>query len=279
MGRFQRGIKDQSFIQALNDLRKNSDSSWSKMVEDRILFIAIRDEYIDVYYKGNSICKLSYNNGVIVEVHYKYLNLSRPQTENVYVKIKGGKYHEDIDLIKKASENYVDEEKSEVYSTILANSDNNVIDVEIAFPRADVLQKRKGIDTIDYLRLERGQNSNTDIRLVFYEVNLLINSEIKSRTTPKVLEQIDRCEEALHNHEADILTSYALVAKNLMKLGLIRNRDLIRRVADNPQSLSIDFKPRLIIPGYDQDQKDGEVWNAHRDKLREVLGDRLTIRG
>ena len=98
MGRFQRGIKDQSFIQALNDLRKNSDSSWSKMVEDRILFIAIRDEYIDVYYKGNSICKLSYNNGVIVEVHYKYLNLSRPQTENVYVKIKGGKYHEDIDI-------------------------------------------------------------------------------------------------------------------------------------------------------------------------------------
>ncbi|MDD4871303.1 MAG: hypothetical protein PHR77_12150 [Kiritimatiellae bacterium] len=279
MSGFQRGINDQSFIQALNDLKKNSDSYWNKMVEDRILFVAIRDEYINVYYKGNSICKLSYNKGVIAEVHYKYLNLPRPQTENVYVKVKDGKYHEDIDLIKKASANYADEEKSEVYSTILANSDNNVIDVEIAFPQADVLHKRKRIDKIDYLRLERGQNSNTDIRLVFYEVKLLINSEIKSRTTPKVLEQIDRYEEALHNHEADILTSYALVAKNLMKLGLIRNRDLIRLVADNPQSLSIDFKPRLIIPGNDQDQKDGKVWSTHRDKLSEALGDRLTIRG
>ena len=74
MSNFKRGIRNPDFISALNNLLSNSQSFWHKIVNDKSLFIAIRDEKINVYHKGNSVCKLWFEKGkVIGETHYKYL--------------------------------------------------------------------------------------------------------------------------------------------------------------------------------------------------------------
>ena len=60
MGEFKRGIKNPKFIDALNVLYADKTSFWYKMVNNPQLYIAIRDNYINVYYKGQSLCKLAY---------------------------------------------------------------------------------------------------------------------------------------------------------------------------------------------------------------------------
>jgi hypothetical protein len=62
-------------------------------------------------------------------------------------------------------------------------------------------------------------------------------------------------------------------------LNLIKGNALIESVALGIESLEIDFKPRLIIFGFDQDQKDGKVWKNHRERLEKVLLNRLKTKG
>ena len=289
MSKFKRGIENHSFIDALNKERyDHPDGYWSKMVKDKDLFIAIRNESINVYYKGNSICKLSYKkNQVTAAIHYKYL--LHPQMKDVYVTATDGRFQEDIllhrairsladiDLIKRASDVYAADEKSGVHPVVTKG--NNVIDVEITFSGDEDEESTRSTDRIDYLKLEREKSSNADIRLVFYEAKHFTNKEIRSTGTPKVFGQITAYEKALKEHEGDILASYALVSKNLLDLDLIGNRDLIGSVASNPKNLSVDPKPRLIIFGYDRDQQGGKTWSGHRAKLEKELGPRLKTIG
>lgn len=287
MSKFQRGITKPEFIQALNRLRQDPYSYWSKMVEDGSLFVAIRHDCINVYYKGNSICKLSYNNGqVTAKVHYKYL-LNPQIVGDSYVETRDGRFADDVlchksitaladvDLLKRASGLYAGEEKSGVHSVI--TGEKNVLDVEITFAADD--DSSKNTDRIDYLKLERGKAQDSDIRLVFYEAKHFTNKEIRSVGRPDVLEQIDAYEKALKQHKESILDSYALVCRNLQELDLIGERDLLGMVASGEGRLSIDFNPRLIVFGFDQDQKAGEIWKGHRAKLSDALGKRLITRG
>ena len=83
---FGRGL-DQGFVKKLNELYDQSDSWWRALVDDDDLFLAVRDNYINVYYLGCSLLKLTWKPGsgdVVGETHYKYL--LRPQL-NLYVKI------------------------------------------------------------------------------------------------------------------------------------------------------------------------------------------------
>lgn len=54
MGNFNRGLCD-DFVDALNREYKKTDSWWRRFVDDKHLFIAIRDKYLDVYYCGARI--------------------------------------------------------------------------------------------------------------------------------------------------------------------------------------------------------------------------------
>ena len=60
---------------------------WKALVDDPQVFIAIRDEYLNVYWNGNSLLKLFLQNDRLVgEVHYKYM--LRPEINgNPYIRI------------------------------------------------------------------------------------------------------------------------------------------------------------------------------------------------
>jgi hypothetical protein len=283
MSNFKRGIRNPDFISALNNLLSNSQSFWHKIVNDKSLFIAIRDEYINVYHKGNSICKLWFEKGkVIGETHYKYL---LDPYLNQYVKSTDGVFLlsnpeckfitslNSLKHIKEASSAYAGIEKTGVHSFIVKGQD--ILDIEIAF-----INDVNSTDRIDFLKLEKN-NKTQMLDLVFYEVKHFSNSEIRANKTqsPKVLDQLARYEIALNTHKADILISYKLVCENMKDLNLIKGNALIESVALGIESLEIDFKPRLIIFGFDQDQKDGKVWKNHRERLEKVLLNRLKTKG
>jgi len=280
MSEFKRGINNKAFISKLNDLNADNNSYWHNILKDNDLFIAIRNEYINVYYRGNSICELHFENSRIVgKTHYKYLLRS---DLNEYVTSLNGIFSinnpaqkfvtslNDLNLIKKASLVYSGEEKKGVHA--ISIKEKNVLDVEIAFSKLD-----SKTDRIDYLKLEEIKGK---LKLVFYEAKHFTNSEIRAELDPKVFNQIKKYEKTLKEHEAEIIKSYKLVCENLQELNLIKSHhdNYIKRISEG-EDFSIDFDPKLIIFGFDKDQKEGVYWKEHYDKLKKTFGDRLKTKG
>lgn len=282
MKQFNRGIKNRAFIDALNELRKDENSFWFKMVNDNDLFIAIRYEYINIYYLGQSICKLSYlkrGEAIKGETHKKYLGID----ESGYFNSKNGKILSsksiirelnDLSKIKENVKNYIGNEKNKSYEVIL-NNENQVIDTEVSFVDLNPNPKHKSqcqISSIDYVALEKGIEN--EINIVFYEAKHYCNSEIRSTKIPKVVDQINRYEKALKLHEEEykqgIINTYKLVCKNLKDLGIVKNRNLIERV--NNSKLTIDFQPKLIVFGFETDVHARETWKEHKEKIENKLG-------
>src|ERR1035437_2567349 len=271
MNKFKRGITNQAFINALNKLYNDENSFWHKMVNDKELFIAIRKDKINVYHNGNSICELHFENSKIIgKTHYKYL--LRPNLKDCYLKSIDGNFSldspmkkfinslDDYPLIKKSSLAYSGEEKTGVHS--ISIKEKNVIDVEITFSQAG-----RKTDRIDYLKLEETKGN---LKLVFYEAKHYTNAGNRATNDDKnVLGQIKRYEKSLRVHETEIIKSYKAVCKNLQELNLIKppNDNFIKRVADG-ENILIDYEPKLIIFGFDQDQKDGSNWKEHHKKLK-----------
>ena len=86
---FSRGLQVE-FVEALNELYDQPGSWWRRLVDDQGLFLAVRDNYVNVYWLGCSLLRLKpQEGGVFGEVHYKYL--LRPRlTTSEYIKIVDG---------------------------------------------------------------------------------------------------------------------------------------------------------------------------------------------
>lgn len=279
MNEFKRGIKDEKFINALNELYNDKSSFWHMMVDDKELFIAIRNEYLNVYYKGQSICRLYYKNIIRGATHRKYLGINEPG----YFYSENGKFLDEKSTIKSLSEinqlkeninKYVGKEKDKSYTEII-NNEKCILDVEIAFVRPKVVKPVKKseyeISSIDYLALE--YDSNDEPILVFYEAKHFTNSEIRSRSEPKVIGQIKRYVQALKDHSDEIIRSYKLVSKNLHDLHIL-NKRFYKGTGLYLKEFTIDFEPRLIIFGINQNS----VNDKHIQTLHAFLGKRLILR-
>jgi hypothetical protein len=140
---FNRGIS-QAFVDRLNAEYddENRGGWWRSIALDRDLFIAIRNKYINVYWNGSSLLRLSLVGGRLVgEIHYKYL--LRGSMPKPYIKVHDGVIELDnssalfqtgqfdVAAIKKAASAYLSDEKKGVHQILLSN--DNIIDVEIAF--------------------------------------------------------------------------------------------------------------------------------------------------
>lgn len=280
MSQFNRGIKSQAFLTALDALYADDQSFWYKMVNDSQLFIAIRDESLDVYHKGNSICQICYRgNQITCHTHYKFL--LNPDLK-VYVKATGNSFQlnmlgrnvfsslNDVSQIKKAASVYASEEKTGVHSFISERA--NILDVEVTLSSTG-----RKTDRIDFVQLEKSDDPKK-ARLVFFEAKHFSNPELRAAATPKVLGQIARYTQAIASYQPGILTAYSLVCENLGRLNLIRGKsDLIKAVAKGTKTIEIDAEPRLLVFGYDSDQESGKIWTGHRAKLEKALGKKRLI--
>jgi hypothetical protein len=140
------------------------------------------------------------------------------------------------------------------------------------------------------------EDRSGNIRLVFHEAKHFGNKELRAKkpkgsaevTDPPVVGQIQRYASALAKHENKLVSEYAAVCRSLLVIDAMRqyvlsesklsptkasNADpLITRVALGAP-LKVDLEPRLIVFGFDKDQKDGNVWKPHREHLKHSLGE------
>jgi hypothetical protein len=289
---FERGIRDLEFLDALK-----SWPHWNQVAGDEDLFIAMRKKTVSIYYQGCSLFEISHNGGLQLKTHFKYLVRPVLPSGNPYVTWKGdrpdiGQHAEgyfidgfNIDSLKKASSWYAGDEKEGVHKILKSNT--NVIDVEIALSpdTADTVatEARKGegrrvADRIDFAAIQEKDGIPC---IVFFEAKRFVNKELRSKAhKPSVLDQIDRYETFIKGHLTEFETSYREVCKNLVALNADRGSELVRRVAQYPEQLSIDPAVRLVIFDFDEDQCIGKVWIKHHQALLDRLGnEKLLLKG
>ena len=288
--RFNRGIDD-SFVKRLN-YEYEQGGWWRAIASDPDLFIGIREKYLNVYWKGNSLLKLWLDGERLVgETHYKYL--LRSDTTRPYVCVEGGKVKvvdasalflgdlSDVVALKRAAAAYVGGEKDGVHRIVLSN--RNVVDVEVAFgleANGEVPPSSRRLDFAS-LRL-----TDDGAEIVFYEAKRFSNPELRANgdARPPVAEQIDDYGKLLHGHSADVGRSYRKVCGNLIDLCGVRKRygdwrETMRRLSAKEIGLRVREDVRLVVFGFDADQRDGEVWKKHCEKLKAAVNQSLLLIG
>ncbi len=160
-------------------------------------------------------------------------------------------------------------------------------DAEVTPASSNDPQRRQ--DRLDVATLEERDGS---IRVVFHEAKHFANTELRAgpTRTPPVAEQIARYRQTLTHHAPAIRASYHSVCQALMRIDALRRQaqggtsssllsPLVTRVAEASVAPEVDVEPRLVVFGFDQDQRDGAVWSKHRHRLTEDFGIRMEAIG
>lgn len=247
---FKRGITNPKFIDKLNTLRQDPETFWHKILNDNRFFVAIRNNYLNVYFYGQSITEITYdasNHCLKYKTHKKYIG----ENDKGYIYVKAEDLT-NIDALISNIKKYCHIEKTCSYNYLLDSK--RCIDVEITFSG-----KKKSIDFV--LLSDSG-------KLEFYEAKHASNQEIVSSTTPKVFGQTDMYVSLLMQNEQNIIDSYKVVSQNYKDLGI--------RMPNTPiESISKDIygKPlvRLIIFG----DKKTSSWETQKNILRAKYGKAL----
>lgn len=287
---FNRDLVD-GFVDALNAAYSGDSGWWRNLADDPDIFVAIRGGYLNAYYKGNSLMRLNLKGGKLCgDIHYKYL--LKPTRKPEYVSVVDGtpsvESHADLFLsdlsdvasLKKAASPYVGVEKAGVHDIIRSNP--NIVDVEIAFGSTEGDDGKPTAPRVDFAALQEDEDA---VRLRFFEAKHFSNPELRaSGDKPPVLAQIERYGDLLSAHAGDVLAAYMRVFSYLQNMqgNALHNgvRDhLMRLVLSEEKPLELDPNPRLVVFGFDDDQKKGAAWAPHLQKLREAIGDRLLCRG
>lgn len=287
MFQFNRGIS-QEFVDRLN-AEYAAAGWWKAIADDRELFVAIRDGYINVYWKGNSLLKLWQEGANLIgETHYKYL--LRPDFEQPYLQIADGKAKlgastslfigdvSDLASLKRSANAYAGEEKKGVHQIVMSNP--NVVDVEVAFGTENEKSGAVTANRIDFSALRLEQSGP---EIVFYEAKLFANKELRADGDGvPVLGQLRRYQKFLRDGQADLLCSYRKVCGNLASLDGVSNRygsltGVMKDISESRCNLTISDDVRLVVFGYDSDQRDGAIWANHRKKLE--AGSNLLLKG
>ncbi|WP_045217357.1 hypothetical protein [Desulfonatronovibrio magnus] len=240
----------------LGALIKNNlagSSLWlNKIKQDCVngeVFLAIRDNRIDMYHKGGKL--FGYDRKGF-KTHLKYASVishngSDYLTEKELSDYKlASDFEENYQRIKENCSNYSGYESegvSRLYHkhSYLSNSKVVVLDIEISFSSTEDDNTHDRIDLLLF---------NIDTKsLQFVEAKHFSNKEIWSKSTPKVVRQINRYESQLAKSKISILSEYANYVdeiNNIFNLSL-------------PKPETIDDKVTLLIFGFDRDQKNGRL--------------------
>ena len=187
----------------------------------------------------------------------------------------------EIDALKKAAGPYAGAEKAGVHDVVLSNW--NVVDIEIAFATDSNDETASSVPRLDFAALRR---RNQHVEIVFFEAKDFTNPELRRRgdANPEVIDQIETYSKLLRDRHHEIVDSYRRVSGNLLRLRGLDKRhaerhEMLKGIADGSTPLKANVAPRLVVFGFDADQRDGKNWRPHRDKLRSQLGDRVIFRG
>lgn len=268
---------------------ENERRGWlTDVLADPELLIAFRGKYLNVYWRGQSIFRVgSSSKGLTVTTHQKYL-VDPGLASQVPLGVDGRFHVEELtrrgftqryenagtlERLKKAAGLYAGEEKTGCHEIAVRN--NNVIDVEIAFPGKvlggdDVPEKTA--PRVDFASIEP---DGDEARLIFWEAKAFGNGELRTAGSeaPPVCRQIKTYENYLSRDRRAVEDSYTRVAGNLMALKEIGWKrelsPLLHAVASGKRRLTLGKEPRvgLVIFGYDAAQGRDKRWKDHLSRL------------
>jgi len=228
---------------------------WTQKIEndckDQIVFLAIRNNRIDLYHKGGRLFYFDING---FKTHLKYASVITANGRDYLTESELSDYRLASDFesnyqrIKENCSNYSGIEAlgvSDLYHKHSYLSDSNVVvlDIEVSF---ESLNKQKKQDRIDILLYNKDTQT-----LQFVEAKHYSNKGIWSNTTPEVISQIERYESQIAERKAEILTEYSEYTRTLSR---IFNISLL-------EPKDIEDKVTLLIFGFDNDQKNGRLKN------------------
>lgn len=309
---FYRGLSA-PFLDALDSLVDASEGQWWRDVLARPdLVIAVRSEYLNVYYRGASLFRIDRRGETIVpSTHAKYLSRSQQglvqlspdgrfgitPDRALWLSYEGATTL--TDMVKSAA-GLAGPEKIGLHGLLLASP--HIVDVEISFgmtetapgsvsplgepetdganlaaaAAADVLsghpstpQATTRQDRLDVATLEEQAGA---ITAVFHEAKHFSNSELRATPdrTPPIVEQMARYRQTLAHHAPAISESYRDVCSALVRIDAMRRKvrgeisepssdALVARIAADALLPRVDAEPRLVVFGFDRDQRDGAL--------------------
>lgn len=330
---FQRGLSPE-FLSGLEQLTTAPEGQWWRdVLARRDLVVAVRNEYLNVYYRGASVFLVQRQGSRFVPLtHAKYLarrqqglvalqpdgRFGLEPTAALWPAYEGA---QTLDEMVRAAADLAGPEKIGVHALVLASP--HVVDVEVSLEgagadAAETDTRTDGLTLAAEQEAGAGANSNTAlppssgslprrqdrldvaaleerdgaVRLTFFEAKHFANPELRAgpTRTPPVAEQIARYRQTLTHHAPAIAQSYRAVCQAIARIDAMRQQvqgtkgvstldPLIARVANESLLPEVDIQPRLVVFGFDQDQRDGEVWSRHRDRLTGEYAIRLQAIG
>ncbi|PYV22052.1 MAG: hypothetical protein DMG27_19145 [Acidobacteria bacterium] len=296
MTEFKRGLS-KDLTKALNDLAlEHGKNWWKEVLANKKLLLAVRGGYLNAYSQGQSIFKVGpgLNDGnPVVSIHYKYLlEPSRPGKE--YISFTGKSFvveprdvictnyktDKTLDRLIDAASYYASEEKKGVHAIALQNK--TVVDLEVAFTETGEVGEDARERRIDLAALHKDGEGKA--KLVFYEAKRADDPRLRARSNSEaeVVKQMESYDKFLHTSASHLARAYKDVCATLVKLcsSNLRSLDpIIGEVGAETRTLSVDQVARLLVFGFDQDQKFGELFMRHIETLQRCLAGRVVAKG
>lgn len=283
------------FLSGLEELARDVSQPnwWRDVLSHKDLILAVRRNYINVYYRGASLFKIELKGNQVVPVtHVKYL--VRP--DQVYVALNDGQFQlppsplweryegkQTLEGIIRAASGYAGAEKTALHRPLIGAA--HLIDVEIALPRAAQERAEEndlegsaevGAETDDQGRCGRRldrldaaavHNRDGQPTVMFYEAKHFSNAALRSSNgSAPVVQQIRDYEQALKTNSELLAKRYLETANALVRFNALRKsvrgndvRELdtaLERIAKEGILPAIDPEPRLVIFGFDEAQRD-----------------------
>jgi len=282
---FRRGIRQDDFRKALEALARQ-DGWWRDVLADSSLIIGVRNEYLNVYWQGQSIFKVSFKGGkVTTTTHEKYL--LNPDLKD-QISLVDGKFAfgeaeqrmltreyegaKTLEKLKRAASLYSGREKEGVHE--IAASNRSVVDVEIAINASGAPGVGRSLPRMDLANFE---TTASGIDLVFWEAKTFSNPELENG---KIFRQIKDYRAVIDLHKTEIDDSYRWVAKNLTEMAEWSNghrsvADAVGAVAKGEKINVSNANIGLLVYDFTADQRDRKVKDGKtlNDRVIESLAD------
>lgn len=271
MGDFDRGISNSAFLDALAE-----SPIFKEIKTDPELFIGIREESVDVFYKMNCILTFEEEvNSFRGKIDYKYL--LQPEREEDFVGMdpqgnldiwKYGFVMEnfDKDRLKKSAKRFATTEMAGVHHILHSPNNLHAIDTEIAFRESNAMKRQS---------CPKGENQKFDIaalltdkevpELAFYEAHEYLSRDIRGDSEEAPLStQIGIYEDRIRRNEQKIKSSYIDVLLDRLSLGILPEslHKVAWKIVRKETDLVVRPSVSLAIFNFTQEQKNSHVWQA-----------------
>ncbi len=264
-----------NMIKKMNDLYEDENSWWHKIVEDDEVFIRIRKNELRVMIHGGLLLLVTMKAGKIVcKINEEYLFLKSDRDPYIVLEESGrtAKYVKGLEefvrhysKIKRRIKSLIGKERQ--VSHALSLNIKQMVDREVG------LVDKPESKNVKFVDLAAVSDAGM---LVFYEVKLFDNNEIRSLKTPRVVKQIQIYERLIKANQDKIIKAYNDQFQVISQL----KGSFFKKRLPAPKVSYVHPRVRLIITDYDDAQRKWFLPQI-RSQLEESLktSDIITVGG